>query len=359
MANGQLTSANGLDTVVEPGPDGQRTLSGGSAHGQSRVSGMGNQGSYEQRDLREAVGSFMLAQQAYRRSPSTIAAYRRAFDGFGNFFERQFGRVPQVADLTPEIGRHYLVHLQRRVRYEDHPSRRPGGRLSPATINQETRCLRAFANWLHKESWTPTHQLFRLELPRVPLREIKPLSRSEVGRILQMLDTGFARDRRLAAMVAALYDTGMRSSELAGLRLNDIRYETGEIGVFGKGSKERTVVAGRQTLRLILRYIDCRPEGLGKAVDRVFLTRTGRPLNKNGISRIFSRLRDRCGIPRVHAHLLRHSFAVQFLRNSGDVLTLQRLMGHASIASTNRYVSLANADLVNVHRRASPLDNEE
>ncbi len=359
MANVQLTSANGLDTFTELEPDGHQTLSGGSARGRSRVSDMGYQDSYEKRDLREAVGSFMLAQQAYRRSPSTIATYRRALNGFGSFFERQFGRVPLVADLTPESGRHYLVHLQSRFRYEDHPSRRPGGRLSPATINQETRCLRAFANWLHKEAWTKTHQLSRLELPRVPLREIKPLSRSEIGRILQMLNTGFARDRRLAAMVAVLYDTGMRSSELAGLQLTDIRYGTGEIGVFGKGNKERTVVAGRRTLRLLLRYLDCRPEGLGKAVDRVFLTRTGRPLNKNGISRIFSRLRERCGISRLHAHLLRHSFAVQFLRNSGDVLTLQRLMGHASLASTNRYVSLAKADLVNVHRRASPLDNEE
>ena len=105
------------------------------------------------------------------------------------------------------------------------------------------------------------------------------------------------------------------------------------------------------------RYLQHRPPGLGRAVDRLFVTTTGRAMTTGEVSQICRRLRHRSGIPRLCAHLLRHTFAVHFLRNGGDPLTLQRLLGHASLSTTNRYVTLATGDLVAAHQRSSPLDN--
>ena len=125
----------------------------------------------------------------------------------------------------------------------------------------------------------------------------------------------------------------------------------------GKGEKTRVVVAGRRALSLLRRYLHHRPAGLGQVGERLFVTTSGRAMTPGQVGQIFRRLRGRSGIPRLQAHLLRHTFAVHFLRNGGDPLTLQRLLGHASLATTNRYVTLATGDLVAANRRSSPLDN--
>ena len=176
-------------------------------------------------------------------------------------------------------------------------------------------------------------------------------------RLLAVFDPRKAYDRRTAAMVGLLVDTGMRTGELAALRTADVNLHIGELRVVGKGEKARVVVAGRRALSLLRRYLHHRPPGLGQASDRLFVTTSGRTLDPNQIGHIVRRLRRRSGIPRLYAHLLRHTFAVHFLRNGGNPLTLQRLLGHASLATTNRYVTLATGDLVAAHRQSSPLDN--
>ncbi len=291
--------------------------------------------------------SFLLHLQASRRSRGTIVMYTRILDRFARFLEAQLGCAPTGDALTRHAARGYLVHLQQQPRFADVPDRR-GGRLAPATLNQHARALRAFARWLWDEGFTAEHRLDRLKLPKVPQTEIEPLTAAEVERLLAVFDPRKVYDRRTAAIVGLLVDTGMRTGELAALRQGDVNLHIGEL---------RVVVAGRRALSLLRRYLHHRPPGLGRASDRLFVTASGRALDPGQIGHIVQRLRRRSGIPRLYAHLLRHTFAVHFLRNGGNPLTLQRLLGHASLATTNRYVTLATGDLVEAHRRSSPLDN--
>ena len=306
--------------------------------------------------LADLCESFLLHLQASRRSRGTIVMYTRILGRFARFLEAQLGHAPTGDALTRHAARGYLVHLQQQPRFADVPER-CGGRLAPATLNQHARALRAFARWLWDEGFTAEHRLDRLRLPKVPLAEIQPLTTAEVERLLAVFNPRKTYDRRTAAIVGLLVDTGMRTGELAALRHADVNLHIGELRVVGKGEKSRVVVAGRRALSLLRRYLHHRPPGLGQASDRLFVTSSGRALDPGQIGHIVQRLRRRSGIPRLYAHLLRHTFAVHFLRNGGNPLTLQRLLGHASLATTNRYVTLATGDLVAAHRRSSPLDN--
>jgi len=306
--------------------------------------------------LADLAESYLLHLRASRRSAGTIVMYRRILGRFERFLAALLGSAPSADALTRDAARRYLVHLQQQPRYVDMPDRR-GGRLAPATLNQHARALRAFARWLWDEGFTAEHRLDRLRMPKVPLSDIEPLTPAEVERLLAVFDPRNAYDRRTAAMVGLLVDTGMRTGELSALRTADVNLHIGELRVVGKGEKARVVVAGRRALSLLRRYLHHRPPGLGQASDRLFVTTSGRALDPHQIGHIVRRLRRRSGIPRLYAHLLRHTFAVHFLRNGGNPLTLQRLLGHASLATTNRYVTLATGDLVAAHRQSSPLDN--
>ena len=368
MRNRQLTSGNGDRTPsgrrvgvrstpkARPHP-GQSTLSGLSAGPGGMFGSMATGTSAFNPPISQLAESYLLALQAYRRRPATLDMYTRVLSRFVEFLDDYLGRVPALEDLNANSARAHLIYLQQQPRYQDHPFRQSDGLLAPSTLNQHARCLRAFANWLYQEEYTANHLLRRLKLPKVPKVEMKPLSRAEVHQVLASLDSRSVNGRRSAAIVTLLYDTGMRAGELVGMQLADVRFDTGEISVVGKGEKQRIVVAGRLALRTLRRYLEIRHGGIGRNEDRVFTNSTGVPMTTGDVGHIIRRLRRRCGIERLHAHLLRHSFAVQFLRNGGDVLTLQRLLGHSSVATTNRYVTLANVDLVNAHRRNSPLDN--
>ena len=268
--------------------------------------------------LKHAIDSFLLHQAAARRSVGTRQMYTRVLGAFADFLADHVGGEPTVADLLLDAGRRYVVFVQKRPRYAGHPTHPAIGSVAPATVAQHARCLRAFGHWLADEGHTPAHPFARLQVPKVPDKQPAPLTNEEVNRLLGTFAPNDPNDRRLAAMVGILFDSGMRAGELVRLRLEDLSFETGEVHVVGK---------------------------------------TGRPLTTSDIGHLFARLRRRSGVDRLHAHLLRHTFAVHFVRNGGNQLELQRLLGHASLSTTNIYVKLASSDLVRAHQRASPLDN--
>jgi len=161
-------------------------------------------------------------------------------------------------------------------------------------------------------------------------------------------------------MILMLLDTGIRVSELAGLRLPDVSIEDGLLKVLGKGNKERVVPMGKQVARHLWRYIShCRPEPAMPRLDRVFLTREGGSLGKDRLDKImraYGRKAEITGV-RSSPHTLRHTAAVTFLRNGGDVFSLQRMLGHATLEMTRRYCELADVDVKRAHMTASPVDN--
>lgn len=162
------------------------------------------------------------------------------------------------------------------------------------------------------------------------------------------------------AIIVILLDTGLRVSELTSLTLRDVRLTEGVLKVSEKGRKERLIPIGKASQRLLWNYINrCRPEPVDHRCELVFLTQNGWPLIKNRIQKMMTKYGSKAGIKGVRCspHTLRHTGAVMFLRNGGDVFNLQRLLGHSSLEMTRHYCELADTDLKRAHTMASPGDN--
>jgi len=153
-----------------------------------------------------------------------------------------------------------------------------------------------------------------------------------------------------------MLDAGLRISEVTGLRTADLNLEAGWLKVLGKGSKERIVPFGAAAQRALWRYAHhYRPEPLGPDV-YFFLTLDGRPLGTSGLTSTVKRIATRSGVPRLHPHLCRHTFATRYLINGGDVFSLQQILGHTTLEMVRRYVNLASAHVAVQHRKFSPMD---
>jgi len=161
-------------------------------------------------------------------------------------------------------------------------------------------------------------------------------------------------------IILTLLDTGLRVNELINLKIDNVWLEEGIIKVLGKGNKERLVPVGKQIRRLLWRYIThYRPEPARPNLDNLFLTRDGRSLTKNRVDSMMKHYGERARLSgiRCSPHTLRHTFAVTYLRNGGDVFSLQRILGHSSLEMTRRYCELADVDIEKAHALASPVDN--
>jgi integrase/recombinase XerD len=151
-------------------------------------------------------------------------------------------------------------------------------------------------------------------------------------------------------------DSGMRVSELANLNLDDVDMSSGSILIrHGKGGKERVVRIGATAQKALWRYVTIFRRG---NTDRLFLNRSGSPLDTTGIKLMIRRLGKKAGVLGVHVYRLRHTFAISYLRNGGDIFSLKYLLGHPSLNMVQRYLgSLSADDAAQAHRRFSPVDN--
>jgi len=152
-----------------------------------------------------------------------------------------------------------------------------------------------------------------------------------------------------------LLDTGVRAAELCGITVGDIDLVDNTVMVMGKGRKERIVPFGRKTRRAIIAYAKAdRPNA--DHDEAAFLSTLGNKLNPDSLRSLMRRLKRRSRIQRLHPHLMRHTFASKFLLNGGDALMLKHLLGHTTLAMTDRYVHFANAQGVKASREFSPVD---
>jgi site-specific recombinase XerD len=187
---------------------------------------------------------------------------------------------------------------------------------------------------------------------------IQPLSEDEIRRVLVVIPQDTPEGVRNYAIILTFLDCGIRLSELTNLKISDIDFSAGQFKVFGKGAKERIVPMGLTTRRAIIRYLEhYRPQPVNPQESRLFLTVAGDPISKDSVAKLTERLKRRTDIPRLHPHLFRHTFAVRYLVNGGDVFTLQKILGHTTLEMTRKYVTLASGDVKEKHRQYSPVDN--
>jgi len=197
-----------------------------------------------------------------------------------------------------------------------------------------------------------------LRLPKVPQMLVEPLTDEEIATVLSAVDRSTSAGARGYTVLVLLLNTGLRASELAGLRFEDLQLDQGYLRVRGKGNKERIVPLGNNAKKELLHHIyRIRPETERRPEEAVFLSSAGQPLTTNALKLFFSRLRGRTGIRKLHAHTCRHTFAVKYLINGGDIISLQWILGHSDLSTVRIYLNLTQAQVAAQHSRYSPMDN--
>ena len=302
--------------------------------------------------LSQAVEYFIICKLADGYSPRTMELYTWALERF-LFFMSKYPKKG-ITDIQIEDLRHFMLYMQ-----NEYTPTRPGGStapLSPSSLENIWKALRSFFGWAAEELEIQRPDL-RLAKPPNPPAEINPFTHQE---ILAMI-AGTERDiqgrsrptgRRDKAIVMVLLDTGLRVGELARLKITDVQQEKVYVSPWGSGkkTKSRLVYIGRSATRAIYRYL------LDRDQEMLFTTKDGREMDRNNIRHMIVRLGTRAGVSNAYPHRFRHTFAIQYLRNGGDVFTLQRLLGHSTLEMVRRYLQVADRDAQAAHRSASPVD---
>ncbi len=277
-------------------------------------------------------------------SPNTVEAYRRDLTQFFEYLREGWG-VNDPTQVTRKEIRRYLSSL---VRY--------GFKRSSVKRKQST--LRRFYRFLHREGWIPSNPVVRLPGLKPERGLPEALSEETLRRVLDQWRPEKPIEIRDRAMIEFLYASGMRASELTGLRLGDLDLQQQVARVLGKGRKERFVPIGRKAKEALQAYLEIRPE-FRPRTDHVFVTRTGRPLTRTHlwqrIRKTFQRLAFLYG---VHPHVLRHSFATHLLDHGADLRSIQELLGHKSITATQIYTQLSLEKTLEEYHRSHPRESD-
>lgn len=277
------------------------------------------------------------------KSGYTIRGYSEKLLAFEIWVKQKEG-AGTVEDVSPPIVKRYILSLRQRG-------------LQSSSIQAHVRVLKTFGRWLFREGYTVENPLERVQLPSVEKRLVVPLTPEEKEIILSHLDQSTDLGCRDTAIIRIMLDSGLRLSEVVNLQVRNADLRSQSVKVMGKGGKERKVGIGLATLKALRRYIyNFRPDP-EDGVDNLFLTRQGRPLKPGTLKLFFTRLAQRTGIERLHAHLLRHTFACDFLRMPGsDLFTLQDILGHSTLDMVRHYSRLSQDEVVEKHKRLSPVD---
>lgn len=303
---------------------------------------------------RAEVGEFLTHLAKERNdSPHTVAAYRRDLDAFQDFCQRYFGGAAWKWEEIDRLAvRSFMGELQRRG-------------LAKRSVARALSALRTFYRFLGVRYGATVNPALAVRSPRLDRRLPVLLDREQMDRLFRVAESlsagGGFRGTRDLAMLELFYGTGMRLSELAGLNLADVDLVSDQVKVRGKGRKERILPLGTVAVRALRRHYAER-EGLLAVLGHartdsraVFLSHRGRRLSARGVQLIVKRLlrtvADGAGL-RVHS--LRHSFATHMLDAGADLRSVQELLGHASLSTTQVYTHTSVERLKKVYHQAHP-----
>ena len=304
--------------------------------------------------------SYALCLSTEGRSTKTITWYTANLKRFAQFLSDN--HLPDsVTEIGKEEVRRFISHLQTEVtRWENHSSIHDDKRLSAHSVQGYARTLKAFWSWLTDEGYITHNPMTSLKLPKTPRKVISTFSQEQIQKILSAIDRKSSHGFRNYTMILLLLDSGIRLSELIGLQMDDIDFLQSFILVNGKGNKERVVPFGSQVRRTIRRYImHFRPEPDSPRTNEVFLTEDGLPLTPRAVQSMLLRLSKKAKMSgtRCNPHRFRHTFAKTYLMNGGDIFSLQKILGHTSLEVVRIYVNLITSDILQQHRKFSPVDN--
>jgi len=290
------------------------------------------------------LDAFARACRAKRLKPATQEWYEWLLTDYCEYVEAQGLRWDAPDTLDAFFGEHLADR-----------------ELSAHTVHAYYRALRRFFNWLEKRRRLPGDNPIRaIESPRTPHRFPRYIEADEVDKMLDAIediDTWFGKRDR--AVIMFLWDTGVRASELCGLEMRDLDLARRKAVIRnGKGEKDRSISFGLRAKEYLTAWLEVRDKRGETNCRNVFINQDGKPLKRRGLSSLLRRRAQKAGVEGpCNPHAFRHGFAMAFLDNGGHINNLQRLMGHATLRSTEVYVwstdKRAHAD----HANASPGDH--
>jgi integrase/recombinase XerD len=278
-------------------------------------------------------------------SRNTLEAYRSDLFQYGRFLDERGADAvsAQASDLSD-----FLAHLAS-------GNGRPAA--SPATIHRKAACLRSFYRHLRREGVRESDPTATISGPRRGRKLPKVLNRGEVAKLLQQPHGTAPTALRDKALLELMYACGLRASEAIGIEVADVDLELGLLRARGKGSKERVVPVGRAAVQAVRIYLERGRPALvhGGIVAQLFVNFRGEPLTRQGLYKIVRRHAITAGLAdRMSPHTLRHTFATHLLAGGCDLRSVQEMLGHADVATTQLYTHLSSERLKDVYFKAHP-----
>jgi integrase/recombinase XerD len=289
-------------------------------------------------ELRDPDVEGFLTLLAARRAPRTVEAYRRDLTAFGAWFGRALGTA-----TTDDLER-YLAELRAQG-------------LAGTTIARRIAALRAFFRHQVLLGLRRDNPAAELDLPRRRRRLPRTLSPAEAERLIDAATGTTPRALRDRALVELLYGGGLRVGEAVALTKGDVDLDARLVRAFGKGNRERVVPIGRAAADALRRYLSRgRPFLDSRRRAEIFLNARGGALTRAGVFLILRTLAGRAGLEpeRVHPHLLRHSFATHLLEGGADLRSVQEMLGHADLATTELYTHVSDRRRRELYFQAHP-----
>ncbi|WDP92987.1 MAG: site-specific tyrosine recombinase XerD [Desulfobacter sp.] len=288
----------------------------------------------------DAYIDFLLIEKGL--SANSIEAYTADLISYITYLEGNKITDISQTDTAAILG--WLVHLTRNG-------------LSPKSRARHLTTIRGFYKYLSGEKRITKNPIKDVELPKTGRSLPKVISVAEVELLLAAGDPRNPRDLRNIAMMEIMYGAGLRVSELISLKLNDVNLEAGFVRVMGKGSKERMVPMGTQARQTTGKWIETgRPLVLKQYTsDWLFAARAGKPMTRQAFWKIIKKYAAIAGISRnVSPHTLRHSFATHLLEGGADLRSVQAMLGHSDISTTQIYTHISREYLVKMHQAFHP-----
>ena len=292
-------------------------------------------------DLYSRLEAFIVVGEASGYTQKTVQTYRYHLGTFIRYID-SLG-VKHVQSIAEEHIASFLNHKRKTC----------GG----VAINTYYRNIRAWINWLVKRKAIAVSPLAEFKTPPIPKTVIKPLTPEQVQKMISCCTHYFSGVRN-KAILSVLFDSGMRRTEIASVKLDDVDINRGAIKVYGKGSRERYVAIGSATKSAIVDYLLMRDDSLPWLFVSQLKARRDK-LSPDAITQIVEKAMKSAGITGVKygAHTLRHSFATQSIRNGANLFYVQSLLGHSTLNMTRRYAATVDSEeAVKSHHTFSPMD---
>ncbi|MBX9877131.1 MAG: tyrosine recombinase XerD [Candidatus Obscuribacterales bacterium] len=270
---------------------------------------------------------YLLAERGL--SANTLAAYQRDLSGFLDWLKSNGERQEKIIERQDVVA--FITELRKRGN-------------KPATITRQLASLRSFFAFLKTYTGFASDPLDGFQNPHKAKRLPQTLSPQEVAIMIEAADN--SRDRLIMEL---LYGCGLRVSELTSLKISDLDLKQGLLKCFGKGSKERLVPMGQPAMKAIEEYLTENPHKTGS----LLRSRENKKLSRLVVWQVVKRLAEKAGIQKsLSPHTLRHSFATHLLENGADLRSVQELLGHANVVTTQLYTHISRSHLRKVYEQA-------